>query len=86
MAEQFTDFSHMPSLQLGEYEHYKGKRYRVLGVGCDTETQEYYVVYTSLDEHDGQPDIWLRPYDMFCSDVEVNGRTKKRFTFVGDQL
>jgi len=84
MSNQFSDFSHLPSFQLGEYEHYKGKRYRVLGVGCHTETQDYYVVYSPLYEHEG-PNIWLRPYDMFCGTVEVDGEAVKRFTFVGDQ-
>jgi hypothetical protein len=51
----------------------------VVGVGCQTETLEYFVVYKPLYEHDGQPDIWVRPYTMFIEDVEVDGEIVPRF-------
>lgn len=73
----------VPSLPLGEYEHYKGKRYRVLGVGRHTETEEDYVVYIPLYEAENQPDFWLRPYDMFTGTVEVNEVTVPRFKKIG---
>ena len=69
----------MPTIELGEYEHYKGKRYKVLGVGRHTEADEYFVVYMPLYEHDGQPDIWLRPHAMFTETVELNGEIIPRF-------
>jgi len=74
-----NEFSALPSIVPGEYEHYKGKRYRVLGVGQHTESDDYFVVYTPLYEHAGQPDIWLRPYDMFVGIVEVDGKIIERF-------
>lgn len=74
-----SEFATLPSLPLGEYQHYKGKRYQVLGVGCHTETTEYFVVYSPLYEHAGQPDIWIRPYDMFMETVEIDGVTIPRF-------
>jgi hypothetical protein len=80
------EFPHIPSLALGEYEHYKGKRYRVLGVGRHTEADEYFVVYTPLYEHAGQPDIWLRPYDMFMETVTVNGTSIPRFKHIDDEM
>lgn len=74
-----SEFSDMPTIEPGEYEHYKGKRYRVLGVGRHTESDEYYVVYAPLYEHAGHPDFWLRPYDMFTGTAEVNGEVIPRF-------
>jgi hypothetical protein len=73
------EFDEMPVIELGEYEHYKGKRYNVLGVGRHTEADEYFVVYRPLYEHDDQPDIWLRPFAMFMETVELNGQTIPRF-------
>lgn len=77
------EFDGMPVIETGEYEHYKGKRYNVLGVGRHTEGDEYFVVYAPLYEHVGQPDIWLRPYAMFVETVEVNGQTIPRFKKIG---
>lgn len=73
------EFQGMPVLAPGRYEHYKGKQYRVLGVGRHTETDDYFVVYTPLYEHEGQPDIWLRPYDMFVGTVIVDDVETPRF-------
>lgn len=74
----------VPRIELGVYEHYKGNRYEVLGMGCHTETQEWFVVYKPLYDHDQQPDIWVRPYAMFTGMVELNGMTIPRFKKVGD--
>ena len=59
----------VPEIEPGKYEHYKGKQYEVIGIGCETETLEYFVVYKHLEEPNGQPNIWLRPYKMFVEDV-----------------
>jgi len=67
------------SLKLGEYEHYKGKRYKVLGVALHSETLEELVVYKALY---GQGFTWVRPFEMFFEDIEVNGRKQKRFRFL----
>lgn len=74
-----NEFDAMPLIEKGDYEHHKGKRYRVLGIGRHTETDEYLVVYMPLYEHAGQPDIWLRPYDIFVETIELNGKTIPRF-------
>ncbi len=72
----------IPSLPPGDYEHYKGKHYRVLGVGCHTETNEYYVVYAPLYAHEGQPDMWIRPYEMFLDTVSIDGEEVPRFKYL----
>jgi hypothetical protein len=69
----------IPSLPLGTYRHYKGNVYEVIGVGCHSETHEYLVVYRPLFDHEGKPDIWIRPYTMFIEDVEINGAKVPRF-------
>lgn len=76
------ELSQIPVLEPGVYEHYKGNKYEVLSVGRHTETGECFVVYKPLYEHNGQPDIWLRPYDMFVESVVVNGVTVPRFAKV----
>lgn len=77
-----SDIFSVPELEPGIYQHYKGKRYEVIGVGCHTETLEYFVVYTPLYDHDGQPDIWVRPYAMFVESITLDGATVPRFSKV----
>ena len=74
-----SEFNDLPSLELGLYEHYKGNRYQVLGVGCNTEAHEYYVVYSPEHPKADSPEMWLRPYDMFVETIELNGQTIPRF-------
>jgi len=66
-------------LKLGVYEHYKGKRYEVLGVAKHSETLEDLVVYKKLYDDGG---LWVRPLGMFLEDVEVEGRIMPRFKFI----
>jgi len=69
----------MLKLKLGVYEHYKGKRYRVLCVAKHSETLEDMVVYEKCQ---GDFGVWVRPLDMFTEEVEVKGKRVKRFEFV----
>jgi len=66
-------------IKLGEYEHYKGDHYEVLGVARHSETREYLVVYRALY---GEYGLWVRPYEMFIENVEKNGKTLPRFKFI----
>lgn len=68
----------------GIYVHYKSEhlRYEVLGTGRNTETGEDYVVYRPLYDAEDQPDFWVRPYEMFTGQVEVDGILQDRFTRV----
>jgi len=73
-------------IKKGIYRHYKGKLYRVLGVGRHSETLEEIVVYQALYESEefGKDAIWVRPLKMFIEDVEVDGKKVKRFEFAGE--
>ena len=69
----------MEKIKLGEYEHYKGKHYQVLGVAKHSETLEELVVYKALY---GEGETWVRPLSMFLEYVEVNGHSTPRFRFI----
>lgn len=75
----------MNELQAGVYKHYKGGLVLVLGVARHSETEERLVAYVPLGVKAG-PRMTVRPYDMFMTTVEVNGRTVPRFTFMGEQI
>ncbi len=70
----------MNELNVGIYEHYKGKRYSVLFVARDSETLEEMVVYKACYGID----IWVRPLKMFIENVELNGEKVPRFKFIED--
>lgn len=63
----------------GIYEHYKGKRYLVVGVAKHSETLEDMVVYRQMYGEEG---LWVRPLAMFLEDVQVDGKTLKRFQYI----
>lgn len=75
MTEAFA----IPELEPGLYRHHKGNEYTVLGVGRHTEADEYFVVYSPVEQKSDAPSIWLRPFDMFIETVEVDGETIPRF-------
>lgn len=64
------------SVEIGEYRHYKGGQYRVVGVAAHTETSEQFVVYQSLY---GKKELWVRPINIFVSRVKVDGKYVPRF-------
>ena len=67
-------------MKLGKYRHYKGNEYEVIGIAHHSETLEKMVVYRALY---GEKEIWVRPFYMWDEEVEVNGKTVKRFEFIG---
>jgi hypothetical protein len=66
----------------GLYRHYKGNLYEVIGVASHSETEESLVVYRALY---GARGMWARPYEMFMSGVEVEGRRIRRFAPVDSE-
>ncbi len=66
----------------GLYEHYKGKPYKVHGVVRHSETLEELVLYETLYENPSGK-MWVRPKKMFLESVEINGKRRPRFRYVG---
>ena len=66
----------------GRYRHFKGKYYEVIGVARHSETEEELVVYRPLY---GERGLWVRPLSMWNELVERDGKTYRRFTFVGEE-
>lgn len=65
----------------GQYRHYKGKEYEVIGVAHHSETEEEVVVYRTLY---GDFDLWVRPLSMFTETVVVDGTERPRFQYMGE--
>lgn len=64
----------------GIWEHYKGKRYEVIGVAHHSETEEALVVYKALyPTKYGDDSLWVRPLTMFLSHVMIDGQQQARF-------
>lgn len=63
-------------MKLGLYEHYRGNKYRVLGVSRHSETLEELVVYQALY---GDYGLWVRPISMFQEKIEIDGQMMPRF-------
>lgn len=77
----------MDEIEAGIWQHYKGKRYLVLGTARHTETDEELVVYVPLYEHpDGGRALQCRPVKMWTELVTHYGTTKPRFQHQGSRL
>ena len=72
-----SDEPTMPLIPAGVYEHYKGRRYEVIGVGLDSETTKPVVVYVPL--YESSTPFWVRPYEMFLGFVDKDGVKVERF-------
>lgn len=71
----------MESIKPGRYRHFEGKEYEVLGVARHSETEEELVVYRALY---GDFGLWVRPVSMWNETVERDGKTFRRFTYIGE--
>ncbi|WP_066802657.1 DUF1653 domain-containing protein [Moraxella oblonga] len=67
------------TLPTGLYRHYKGNLYQVLHTALHSETEETLVVYRALY---GDYGVWVRPYEMFCESVEIDGKMIPRFELI----
>lgn len=68
-------------MKIGIYRHFKGKEYKVIAIAKHSETLEDFVVYQALY---GEMGMWIRPLAMFEESVEVEGKTVKRFQYIGE--
>ena len=70
----------MEEIKLGKYRHFKGMEYEVIALAKHSETQEELVVYRALY---GEKQVWVRPASMWNETVERDGKSYKRFDFIG---
>lgn len=64
----------------GKYRHFKGKEYEVLCLAKHSETLEEMVVYKALYD---EGKVWVRPAAMWNETVERDGKSFKRFEYIG---
>lgn len=60
----------MTTIKPGIYEHYKGKKYHVLGIGKHSETLEEFVIYEALYDNP-ESKLWVRPINLFTDEVDI---------------
>ena len=70
----------MEEIKPGRYRHFKGNEYEVIGLARHSETQEEMVIYRTLY---GDFGLWVRPARMWNETVERDGKTFRRFTYIG---
>jgi hypothetical protein len=63
------------------YEHYSGKRYKVLMLTRSSEDTSLQVVYQGVytDKEFGENPVWVRPLSMFVESVVMQEKTVPRF-------
>ena len=69
------------TIKPGRYRHFKGKEYEVLYIATHSETREEMVVYRALY---GERGVWVRPASMWNEVIERDGKTYRRFTYIGE--
>lgn len=69
--------------QPGFYRHYKGRYYQLLAIVRHSEEDASYAMYRALY---GDFGLWVRPLEMFCEEVLIDGLTVARFAFAGSAV
>ena len=69
------------TIKPGRYRHFKGKEYEVLYIATHSEPREEMVVYRALY---GERGVWVRPASMWNEVIERDGKTYRRFTYIGE--
>lgn len=67
-------------IPLGRYQHYKGPYYQVFNISIHSETEELLVIY----KPEKSEQWWARPLSMFIEEVNIDGKTVKRFRYCDD--
>lgn len=68
-------------IKKGKYRHFKGNIYELICIAKNSETLEDMVIYRSVKNEN---DVWVRPLSMWCEEVEYQGKTVSRFTYIQD--
>ncbi len=71
----------MEELKPGKYRHFKGNEYRLIAVAKHSETLAPMVVYEALY---GEVGLWVRPAEMWSEQVDRDGYSGPRFTYIGE--
>lgn len=66
----------------GIYEHYKGTKVKVVGLGFHSENLEPLVFYIHLQ--DGV--MWARPQKMFLENIKINNKKVIRFKKINQKI
>jgi len=77
----------MRKTKTGFYEHYSGKKYRVIAAARHSETLEPIVIYQGEynSQKFGKKPVWARPQKMFEGTVTLKGKKVKRFKWLQNQ-
>ncbi|MEX0673107.1 MAG: DUF1653 domain-containing protein [Candidatus Paceibacterota bacterium] len=67
----------------GIYKHFKGDKYRVIGVCKHSETLEELVMYEALYDNP-ESKLWVRPLGIFMETIERGDTKTPRFQFLKD--
>ena len=78
-----------PPIYVNEYyQHFKGKKYKVIALARDSETMEEMVVYQgqyASIEFGGNP-VWIRPRHDFIKLIKRDNYEGPRFKHLGKEL
>ncbi|MDQ7048135.1 MAG: DUF1653 domain-containing protein [Enterobacterales bacterium] len=74
-----ADCTPLAAFKAGCYRHYKGNLYQVIDLVRHSETEEWLVLYRP---DYGDKKLWVRPFQMFFEQIEVDGDTKPRFEYI----
>jgi len=77
-------FDHyVQSIPTGQWRHFKGNAYEVVGIARHSETLAPMVIYRALY---GDGGLWTRPAEMWNETVERDGKVFPRFEYEGEAL
>lgn len=68
----------MKDIKSGLYKHFKGYNYFVISTAIDSENEAPFVLYSPENEKK----LWIRPLEMFSSEVETPDGKKPRFEYL----
>ncbi len=70
----------------GLYRHFKGGKYKTVGVTFRKKTSEMLIVYEQLYDSETYPKgtLWARPINDFFGKKEIDGKEVPRFEYIGE--